>query len=698
MAFYNPTKLFTNLKLPYKFLTIALVFIIPRFFMLFFMTQSSSGYINFATWETYGVAYQRPLEELLRYIPQHEYLIRHSLENDERVTEQIVDIEAKIDKGIGDLEIINDKVGKQLQFTDEGLSKRKRDHFRVENVKAEWEGLKKNYSGLTGDGSDEQHQHLVSDIRTMITHCGDTSNLILDPDLDSYYLMDTTLLILPASQDRLSDILRDGERILKDGVLTQAERQQFLINAVQLKESDLSHILSDAVAYLIEDNNFYGISPSLQKNIPPALQTYRQTMEKFIDLMTHIANSETMDPSFKEDFMSNGFKASEESFRLWDIAADELEALLVKRINHYDQIRFHTLFWALFSLMVAILLMVIIVKSILNPVRELLSVIDTVSKGDLMKQVDIQEDRHDEISELSRAFNAMINNLKNVTASREELNRTYEELKQTQGQLLQSEKLASIGQLAAGVAHEINNPVGFISNNMEMLGQYITDYSKVLRMVDNLKGAIEQENWEKSKSIVQDMAKFEEEIQLDYIINDINNLLQHNQRGIERIQKIVLDLRTFARDDKDTMDLVKIEEVIDSILSIVHNEIKYKAELKKNYGETPLIKCNSQRLGQVFINILVNAGQAIHEKGTIEVKTYTKGKFVCVDIIDSGKGIPEENLKKVFDAFFTTKPVGQGTGLGLSVSYEIVKKHGGDILVKSKEGEGTTFTVMLPVT
>ena len=278
-----------------------------------------------------------------------------------------------------------------------------------------------------------------------------------------------------------------------------------------------------------------------------------------------------------------------------------------------------------------------------------------------------------------------------------ERKRAEKELGSTQAQLLQSEKMASIGQLAAGVAHEINNPVGFISNNMELLGQYVSEYTQILRMLETLKKSIEEGDIERSKSIVKEISQFENEIQLDQVMSGMDNLLQQNQRGVERIQKIVADLKTFAREGGDVLELVKIEEIIDSILSIVQSELKYKAELKKNYGDTPLVKGNSQKLGQVFINLFVNAVQAMEEKGTIEVRTYAEDKFVCVDVGDTGKGIAPENLKKIFDAFFTTKPVGQGTGLGLSVSYEIVKKHGGDIRVQSKVGKGTTFTIMLPV-
>jgi len=301
--------------------------------------------------------------------------------------------------------------------------------------------------------------------------------------------------------------------------------------------------------------------------------------------------------------------------------------------------------------------------------------------------------------EIKKTNQELLEQEKGLRKTFAELQKAHDDLKQAQSQLFQSEKLASIGQLAAGVAHEINNPVGFISNNMEILQEYIQNYTKILRIIDNLKRQIEDGDIEKARSTIAELKKFEEEINLDYIMNDVNTLLEHSSRGLERIKKIVMDLRTFAREENaETMELAKIEEIIDSILSIVQNEIKYKAELTKDYGDTVLVKCNPQRLGQVFINLLVNASQAIEEKGKITIKTYRQDKYVCIDVTDTGHGIAPENLKKIFDPFFTTKPVGQGTGLGLSVSYEIVKKHGGEIKVQSKAGEGTTFTVMLPIT
>ncbi len=285
---------------------------------------------------------------------------------------------------------------------------------------------------------------------------------------------------------------------------------------------------------------------------------------------------------------------------------------------------------------------------------------------------------------------------KNLQEANQQLQKTHEELKSAQIQLVQSEKLASIGQLAAGIAHEINNPMGFISSNLYVLGGYMTDYKAWGNMVEELKKTVAAKDIEKANAIREQLNKLEQEKNFDFLSKDIDSLLKESCVGTERIQKIVQELRIFTRNDHDRMELVQVDRIIDGILNIIHNELKYKAELKKNYGEVRPIRCNPQKMGQVFINLLVNAAQAIEGKGVIMIETYQNNGHVCVDVRDNGRGIEEKIIGKIFDAFFTTKPVGQGTGLGLSVSYEIVKKHGGDIKVHSRVGQGSTFTVMLP--
>lgn len=316
------------------------------------------------------------------------------------------------------------------------------------------------------------------------------------------------------------------------------------------------------------------------------------------------------------------------------------------------------------------------------------------------------EFKNEQLKDREKALVELNNNLdkkvlertQNLKQANEELHKTHAELKNAQIQLIQSEKLASIGQLAAGVAHEINNPIGFISNNMEVLQEYIQHYTTILRMIEKVKEHVEHKDMERIQSLLNELDQFEKDIDLNYIMDDMSKLLQHSDRGLERIKRIVMDLMTFSREENaETVSSIKVEEVIDGILNIVQSEIKYKAELVKEYGETGTLQGNAQRLGQVFINLLINATQAMQEKGKITIKTYRENGCIGIDVSDTGKGISEENLTRIFDPFFTTKPVGQGTGLGLSVSYEIVKKHGGEMKVYSKVGRGTTFTIKLPV-
>lgn len=270
-----------------------------------------------------------------------------------------------------------------------------------------------------------------------------------------------------------------------------------------------------------------------------------------------------------------------------------------------------------------------------------------------------------------------------LVIARESLNAAFTELKDTQSKMLQKEKMASIGQLASGVAHEINNPVGFIKSNLGTLKKYTDQLTNFIReQTDILKSF--------NKSVTLDE-------ELEYIINDIPLLVDESLDGAERVTKIVESLKSFSRVDEAGWTLANINDGLKSTLNIVMNEIKYKAELIMELGVLPEIKCNLGQINQVFMNLLVNAAQAIETKGTITVRSRPEGEYILIEIADTGCGIPEETRNRIFEPFFTTKPVGKGTGLGLSISYDIVKKHGGSFEVESKLGEGTTFSIRLPV-
>jgi PAS domain S-box-containing protein len=266
----------------------------------------------------------------------------------------------------------------------------------------------------------------------------------------------------------------------------------------------------------------------------------------------------------------------------------------------------------------------------------------------------------------------------NVRRYARELEGINRELRDTQSALVQSEKMASLGNLVAGVAHEINTPVGSINSNGDVM----------VRALGKLRGLL-------------DLAPSEvrENRELTRTLSVLENIGEVNQTACERIVRIVRSLRNFARLDEAERKTVDLHEGLESTLTLVHHELKNRIEVVRDYGEIPEVECFPNQLNQVFMNMLVNASQAIHGNGTITIKTSVHGDdHVTISFLDTGVGIEPENLNKIFDPGFTTKGVGVGSGLGLSICYKIVEEHGGRIDVTSKIGRGTMFTVTLPVT
>ncbi len=286
------------------------------------------------------------------------------------------------------------------------------------------------------------------------------------------------------------------------------------------------------------------------------------------------------------------------------------------------------------------------------------------------------------------------NRIVELSTLNDTLQRVNAMLEDAQGQLIQSEKLASIGQIAAGVAHEINNPVGFVSSNLGTLESY-------LHRIFGLLGAYIEADRAAPAPVTEALARaraLRDGHDFDFLRGDIVDLLRESREGLVRVKGIVQDLKDFSRTSgEEAWEMADLHGVLDSTLNIVRSELKRKARIEINYGNLPRVECLPSRLSQVFLNLLVNAGQAVGAEGKVALSTGVEGGQVWIRVEDTGSGISEENLGRIFDPFFTTKPVGEGTGLGLSVSYAIVLKHGGQIDVESEVGVGTKFTVRLPI-
>ncbi len=273
----------------------------------------------------------------------------------------------------------------------------------------------------------------------------------------------------------------------------------------------------------------------------------------------------------------------------------------------------------------------------------------------------------------------------------QEIHQMNEKLEEAQNQLIQQEKLASLGQLAAGVAHEINNPVGYINSNLSMLNKYADRAMKLIAYL------VEQIQHTQNPDLIDAMEQGKTQQKYNTVERNMLEVIKESQEGLTRVKQIVQDLKDFSRIDEAEWQWADLHEGIDSTLNIAWNEIKYNATVVKEYGEIPDVECVPSQINQVIMNLLVNSAHAMKSSGTITIRTACQDDNVRIEVEDDGCGIPPEIMGRIFDPFFTTKEVGKGTGLGLSLSYGIIKKHNGELLAESTPGVGTCFTIILPI-
>ncbi|MEK7729188.1 MAG: ATP-binding protein [candidate division KSB1 bacterium] len=338
-------------------------------------------------------------------------------------------------------------------------------------------------------------------------------------------------------------------------------------------------------------------------------------------------------------------------------------------------------------------------RVIVVPVRLLAAAADTVARGNLTVQLGVN--RKDEIGKLSHSFNQMTSALREARARMEqqaaelqanntELQRTMHRLQQTQSQLVQSEKMASLGQLTAGIAHEINNPINFIASNVGPLKRDLVDLFAVLSQYENV---VQQRQLQATFMEVEQLKR-----QLDYefLVEELDKLLEGIEEGARRTTAIVRGLRNFSRLDEEGQKLANINQGLDATLLMLQHQLKNRVAVIRDYQEFPDLLCYPGKLNQAFLNLLSNASQAIKGEGKIFIKTTYDGEIVTVSIKDTGAGMSEEVKQRIFEPFFTTKDVGEGTGLGLSITYGIIEDHDGNIEVYSAPGQGTEFVITLP--
>ncbi len=358
---------------------------------------------------------------------------------------------------------------------------------------------------------------------------------------------------------------------------------------------------------------------------------------------------------------------------------------------------------------VVVLVTYFIAEGIATPIRSLIHSASTIARGNFNQRVPVRSS--DEVGILARRFNEMAGaisareqqlrelnrNLESMVRERtielenshEALKRAYLELQNAQEQLIQTEKMASLGQLVAGIAHEIKNPLNFIYGNTGFLADYTQKLQSLVESFEKLPSISAEDR--------ETMAKLKEQVHYPFIKEDLKILIDNFTEGAHRINAIVSDLRTFTRMDTDTVTDVDLHASLEMSLNLMGNQYKDRIQIHKEYGDIPRVRGYAGKLNQVFMNLLSNAFHAVPGKGDVWIRTRSTGDAVEIEIEDNGVGIPQENLRRIFEPFFTTKPVGHGTGLGLSISYGIIEQHRGKIFVRSSVHQGTCFTIRLPI-
>jgi len=279
---------------------------------------------------------------------------------------------------------------------------------------------------------------------------------------------------------------------------------------------------------------------------------------------------------------------------------------------------------------------------------------------------------------------------------------TLLELNRTQDQLVHSEKMASIGKLAAGIAHEINTPIGYIQSNTKALGEYFTDLITLVDQYHNGLNSFDLDealtSREQLNTLKENIEARKNDIDLDFLIADAKHIVSETNEGTARVTNIINDLMEFSHDDtQEEAQPLDLNLWLNNTINLASSDLKDKTSIHKDYGDIPFIKGHQHQLCQVFLHLLINASQAIDDEGVIDVRTFVNQSNACIEISDTGRGIPNSIQNRIFEPFFTTQDFGDGTGLGLFIAFNIIKKHNGLLSVTSEEGKGSTFTISLPI-
>ena len=466
---------FARFSVGAKIATICSLFVFPITVALYLIVSGYGLNLNSARLEQAGNAYQRPLMRLLDELPRHGERAGQLRRGGKDSGGELAQRKARIDQLFVALEDADRQFGSDLQFTNAGLALRKREHFRFATLRDEWVSLQRQRETLSAEKTDQQYAHLVADVRAMITHAGDTSGLILDPDLDSYYLMDATLVGLPQALSRLAAIQLTGDEILRHGPVSEANRVQLAVSVALLQESDVDRIMGDVQTALLEDQNFYGVSPTLQQTLPTAAAEYTRANAALVALIQRI-NTPGANAVSASEFRSATATARDAGAKLFDVSVRELDVLLDQRIEHYSQLRFRALAATFLALLLSGLVAFFVTRSVTAVLNR---VVQGVSNG--------AEEVHNAAAQISTSSQVFAECASQQAATLEQISASSEEVNAMARRNV--DHAQSITELLAGTQQKFEVTNGSLQQMVQAMGQInhsSAKISKIIKVIDEI--------------------------------------------------------------------------------------------------------------------------------------------------------------------------------------------------------------------
>ncbi|HLG57719.1 MAG TPA: methyl-accepting chemotaxis protein [Vicinamibacterales bacterium] len=549
-------RILDGLRISQRLLLISAAFMLPLGVSLYVVVMNGNATIRFSQFELYGNEYQRPLEALLQGLSEHQQTASALASGDQAQKAGAGEAEQRVERAFDALEEVDRRLGETLQFTTAGLTQRKRQHVALSTVRNEWQDVKSSTATASSLASViERHTHLAQDVRTMIAHAGDTSNLILDPDLDSYYTMDVTLLALPQTQDRISNIIAFAQALSAKNAVSDQDRVQMAVHAALLKESDVARIVADVDVALNEDTNFMGTSETLQKNLPPAVKSYVAAASALADALGRAAAGEVAATAV----VAAGSTARDASFTVWKVAVDELDTLLQTRVDHYSSSRL----WALGLCALASLCAQAVVFGIGRSITQPLTATSSELGTNAQQIVSAAGEVAASAQSLSHGATEQAAALEETSASMEEM------ASMTQRNAENSQAAASLMSQVDERVKESNGALAELVVSMASIQDASLQVAKIIKTIDDIAF---QTNILALNAAVEAARAGEAGMGFAVVADEVRNLAQRSAQAAKDTAALIE-----ASIDRAKRGNVRVEQVAGSISGITESVVTVKS-------------------------------------------------------------------------------------------------------------------------